>query len=124
MRTAGSIAGWAHANSSSSRLSGMASGSGSVERGGEVVVEWRRGAHRRGGEQVADAVAGHGHEPPLRVVGDAGRRPGAQRPLEGVGERILGERDVSCRSRQQRHQPAVRLPGRTRRGRAESWPVT
>ena len=110
MRTAGSIAGCAHANSSSSRLSGIASGSGSASAGREVVVQWRRGAHRRGGEQVADAVAGHGHEPPLRVFGDAVRRPGAQRPLEGVGERILGEGDVSCRGREQRHEPAVRLP--------------
>ena len=82
------------------------------ERGRDVVVQWRRGAHGRGGEQVADAVAGHGHEPPLRVVGDAGRRPGAQRPLEGVGERILGERDVPCRGREQRHEPAVRRPAR------------
>jgi len=88
------------------------------ERGRYTVVEWRRGARRRGVEQIADAVASHGHEPPLRVVGDAGPRPGAQSPLEGVGERILGEGDVPRQSREQRHQPPIRCPRNTLGDRA------
>jgi hypothetical protein len=35
------------------------------------ALQWGRGMHGRGSEQVADAVAGHGQGPLLRVVGDA-----------------------------------------------------
>lgn len=53
------------------------------------------------GRAAADQVAEDGHPR---------RRPGAQRPLEGVGERVLGERDVPGRRRQQRHEPATGVP--------------
>ena len=56
----------------------------------------------------ADAVAGNGDKPPLRIFGHARIRPGAQGPLEGVAERIFSEHDVSRRRCEQGHQPAVR----------------
>ena len=91
---------------------------GLLERSREVVVQRCRGAHRRGSEDVSNAVAGHGDKPPLGILGNAGRRPGAQCPLEGVGQRVLGERNVSYRRREQGHEPAVRFPRRTLRGQA------
>ena len=77
----------------------------------------RRRCPCRRAQHVALPVARHGDQPPFGVVGDAGIGPRAQRPLEGVGEGVLGQRDVARRRR-----PGWRAAGRTMRGRRARRP--
>ena len=105
VRMAGSIAGCAQANSSSSRLSGIASLCSSAVSASTACSSARAAAIpsssgtpravRRGAQGVAQAVASHGDQPPFGIGGDAGIRPRAQRTLERVGEGVLGEGEVA-----------------------------
>ena len=61
---------------------------------------------------------------PGGLVGDAGRRPGSQCPLECVCERILGEGDVPCRGREQGQEPAIGHPRGTPAAGLPTWPST
>mgnify|MGYP003289648170 CR=1 FL=1 len=62
--------------------------------------------------EVAQPVAPGGEQPCLRVVRHATVGPGRQRPLERVGQCVLGGGDVSVRGREEREQAPVRGTGR------------
>jgi len=75
-------------------------------------IQRHRGATGCGAEQVAQAVAGHGDQPPLRVRGNPLGGPAHERPLEGVGECILGEGQVAGAGGEHGDEPPVGVPRR------------
>jgi hypothetical protein len=90
------------------------------------LLERCRGAARGGSQNVAQAVPGHGEQPPFRILRNARRRPGLQSALECVCQRVLRESEVAGRRREQRDQPTVRRPrrevgGLAGGGRVHQW---
>src|SRR5690606_34646912 len=60
---------------------------------------------------------------PLRVARDTGSRPGAQRSFERIRERVLGEREVARRRREDGEQAPVRGAGDLRHPHLDVRPV-
>ena len=93
-----SIAGWAQANISARRRSGIhlalpASGLDLV--GDQLHVLLPRGAGLASPDGVGLPPAGDGQQPGVRIVRHAVDRPRPQRRREGLAERILGARHVA-----------------------------
>lgn len=124
VRTTASIAGCAHANSISSRLSGISSGSRS---GAASVVATRSssGAAVRAAAEVSRSRIRLRATVTSHPCGFSGTpvRTGPQRPLEAIGERILGEGDIPRQGREQRHEPPIRRPRNTLGNRVGSVAV-
>ena len=114
-RIAGSIAGWAQANISPSRLSGTslrldAAASDLLGDQQQMLlrVDDRSGAAAAGRRRAAAPPSA---ARPPGLSRNAARRPAFERGGEGVGQRILGAGHVAGAGGKQGDQPAVALPG-------------
>jgi hypothetical protein len=80
--------------------------------GGRMAfAEWFGHPVRRRLPHVAQPVARHGQQPPLRVGGHTVDGPPRHGAFQGVGERVLGGGDVAGGRGQYREQSAVVVPG-------------
>ena len=129
-RMPGSIAGWAQANISERRWSGM-DGGPERELVGQLVGQFLGeflGEKLQMGDGGLAAVAPpyrvdraaprDGEQPAFGIVGNAAPIPVGERGGEGVGERILGARDIAAARGEEGHQLAVAAARHRLRGGA------
>ena len=93
-----SMAGWAQANIRARRRSGMSSGALAAASISSAMSCRCSSPVRRvyaAAQRVGLTAAGHGEQPGVGIVGHAGLGPQPQRGREGLGQRILGARDVA-----------------------------